>query len=279
VPEWKQLSDEENGKVLLDEINNLYVALTRPKYKLLWYLNNKEDKTDKYFIAHEAEMLMPRLNCEKVSVNELNAEDEKNKIKVTTYQSVNWNDEKAVNLPTKNNNHTLLNHLSDYPTNTWYEKIKIAYQAPEYWDINNPKSYTEYGKLLHKILAEVITEDDFNTVIEKYLNAGIINNDEANEIAALFNKMMQNEQVKEWFSGKHKVLTEPAVLLPDGNTYRPDRVVKYTDKTIVVDFKTGTEESKHKQQILNYCHILEKLNFPKVIGYLLYLPDVKITTT
>gem|GEM_PF-76289 len=278
IPEWKALKEEENGKIFLDEINNLYVALTRPKHKLIWYINKKEVKNDsnKYFIAHEVEKMITDLGFEKSEENIIvvDEENEKLNIIVDEYHTPNWS--AKINAENKEETQTNTHKLNDYPVNNWFEKIKIAWQAPDYWDVNNPKSYTEYGKLLHKLLSEIINANDFEQIIEKYQKAALINEEEAKEIRQIFAKMMQNPQVKEWFNSEYEVLTEPAILLPEGETFRPDRIIKHKDETLVIDFKTGESEAKHKKQVLNYMQIMQQLNFPAVKGYLLYLPEVKV---
>ena len=125
-------------------------------------------------------------------------------------------------------------------------------------------------------MSEIINANDFEQIIEKYQKAALINEEEAKEIRQIFAKMMQNPQVKEWFNSEYEVLTEPAILLPEGETFRPDRIIKHKDETLVIDFKTGESEAKHKKQVLNYMQIMQQLNFPAVKGYLLYLPEVKV---
>ncbi len=276
VPEWKNLKDQENGKIILDEINNLYVALTRPKYRLIWYVNKKSG--DKYFIASEAEKLLSSdtryeaLDDEALTVERENADDLEFTVK--TYQTATWAQRSAGETASVKQQHTPV-ALQYYPATPWFDKVKIAYQAPDYWDVDNPQSASEYGKMLHKMLSEVTRADDFSLVADKYLKNGIILPQQKHEVETLFTRMMQHRQVQAWFNTS-SVLTEPAILLPDGKTYRPDRIVQIHNQTIVIDFKTGAKEFPHHRQVLNYIHLLQQVGFSNVEGYLLYLPEVEV---
>ncbi|MCB0409918.1 MAG: Dna2/Cas4 domain-containing protein [Flavobacteriales bacterium] len=69
---------------------------------------------------------------------------------------------------------------------------------------------------------------------------------------------------------------ERGILLPSGETYQPDRVVKKAGQTYILDYKTGQKEKHHEKQLLNYQSILLQMGYQNVSSYLLYLKDKEL---
>ena len=63
------------------------------------------------------------------------------------------------------------------------------------------------------------------------------------------NSLISTPQVSDWFMPGNKVMTEAGILLPSGNTRRPDRVIFKDGKTIIIDFKFGEESSHYTEQV------------------------------
>ena len=66
--------------------------------------------------------------------------------------------------------------------------------------------------------------------------------------------------------------TEKEILMENGKTYIPDRLLfsKDTHEVVVIDYKTGVRQKKHIQQISEYAIALEKMgksNIKKVLIY------------
>jgi ATP-dependent exoDNAse (exonuclease V) beta subunit len=69
------------------------------------------------------------------------------------------------------------------------------------------------------------------------------------------------------------VKTEIEILLPDGKTIRPDRLILEEGRATVIDFKTGKPAESHKKQIRMYEEKIRELGYEKVSGVLLYLNE------
>ena len=77
-----------------------------------------------------------------------------------------------------------------------------------------------------------------------------------------------------WFSPEAKVLVECPIIAPDGEEYRPDRVVMHPDgRVTVVDYKFGEQKEGYRRQVLRYENLYRKMGYEKVDGYLWYLDD------
>ena len=62
-------------------------------------------------------------------------------------------------------------------------------------------------------------------------------------------------------------------IISKGNTYRPDRLMFDDQKVIIVDYKTGQPEDKHKIQLNRYGDLLRQMGFQVIARYLLYLGE------
>jgi CRISPR/Cas system-associated exonuclease Cas4 (RecB family) len=162
--------------------------------------------------------------------------------------------------------------------NNWRDKIEISFQAPEVWETEHLESATEYGRLVHKILADIDTVGDLETVIKKYVSAGIINPKEAENISLEIKELINLDNVRPFFTDLDKVINETSILLPSGKTYQPDRVVQKNNETIIIDYKTGNQEASHLKQLANYQTILLEMGYTNVKSYLLYIKDRELVS-
>ncbi|MGB9824715.1 MAG: UvrD-helicase domain-containing protein [Candidatus Hydrothermia bacterium] len=69
-----------------------------------------------------------------------------------------------------------------------------------------------------------------------------------------------------------KVYREKEVLLKDGNLMRIDRIIETPEEVLIIDFKTGEPVTMDVDQVKNYMVILKEIYRDRVIkGHLLYL--------
>jgi ATP-dependent helicase/nuclease subunit A len=70
---------------------------------------------------------------------------------------------------------------------------------------------------------------------------------------------------------------ERALLLPNGDMLRPDRVVKFDDQMVVIDYKTGQASDRYDNQVRQYKEALKQMNpTSKVSGFLWFLESNSI---
>ena len=100
---------------------------------------------------------------------------------------------------------------------------------------------------------------------------------EKTDITVLVNLIQETLKLsplnKVWLDGEH--LVEKEIIIPDGTSYRPDRVIKKDNNTYLIDFKTGTPKTSDKKQIKYYEKLLETLNFRNIKSFLIYTEDGK----
>jgi hypothetical protein len=87
--------------------------------------------------------------------------------------------------------------------------------------------------------------------------------------------LFSHPEVIPFFTDEWEVKTEKEILMENGRTYIPDRLLfsKKTDEVIVVDYKTGTEKEQDKIQITEYADALELMGKADVKRVLIYTSD------
>ncbi len=254
----------EENKSILDLINILYVAFTRPKDRL-------------YILTKEYHQPKNESQSTKVYVNKLLQsyceQCQQNKNKEGTYFFGSF-------LPNQNiNTDEFVNSNEEFKEvvyNNWRDKIAVSLQAPENWEVENPETATEHGKLMHHILAEIKTKEDVEQVLHRYFIDGTVNEEEAKTIQNEIDDLLKDPIIEPFFTEFEELNNERAILLPSGETYQPDRVVKKAGQTYILDYKTGQKEKHHEKQLLNYQSILLQMGYQNVSSYLLYLKDKEL---
>jgi ATP-dependent exoDNAse (exonuclease V) beta subunit len=131
------------------------------------------------------------------------------------------------------------------------------------------------GRLLHTLFSAIRTKADIEPAIGQLVSEGIIGDRETeDEIRAVATKALAHPQAEDWYSGQWRLFNECAIIYnEDGRTQvrRPDRVMVRDDRVVVVDFKFGKPHKRHEAQVQHYMHLLHRMGYPDIEGYLWYV--------
>lgn len=246
--------ETEINKSKLDLINLIYVAFTRPKDRL--YILSKKNK-EKSKNGSVADYLLGFCQTKP-----------DNKIADLHYRFGEF--DKNTDVKQKNDNGIEFENTS---YNNWRNKIQISYQAPKVWEVENPETIGEYGTLIHNILSKIKEPSDLEGVLASYLLKGIISDEESLKIKAAITDLFTIDEINNLFMDFDELKNERSILLSNGESYQPDRVVVKNNQTFLVDYKTGEREEKHKEQITNYCNLLSEMGYQNINAQLLYIKD------
>lgn len=145
-------------------------------------------------------------------------------------------------------------------------------------ELQKRQSYINTGNILHKLFASIHDYTEVDDAISKMEFDGILYDRPMTraQLKELIDKALSDPQIHEWFSPKWRVYNECSMLYYDPNEQRvreqrPDRVIYDGKKMIVIDFKTGREQERHKSQVKNYISLLKEIGYHDVEGYLWYI--------
>jgi len=99
--------------------------------------------------------------------------------------------------------------------------------------------------------------------------------DEWQELISLAERMVSHPAAKAWFAEGLEVYNERDLVSKTGEVFRPDRIVVYPDRVVVVDFKTGQVKPEHKQQLQHYAALLKEIETKPVEGWLFYTDQME----
>lgn len=250
---YAELRTEEENKSLLDLLNLLYVVFTRPTDRL--YIITTLHKRQSSQGASTQKLLKLYLEIKNLW--------EENQLVYKIGEA-----DKIIKQHTEVEEGYL---LQSFISNSWRKRILLSLQAPEFWDIEEPSQKQQWGSLIHCLLSMIKVPEDVNTAIKKLYIDGIIREDEIPDIKKLIINFINHPDVSLYFRKGLNVRSESEIILPDGHTLRPDRLIFEKDKVIVIDFKTGQAKESHHHQIKNYQKILKDMGYTNTEGVLLYL--------
>ena len=139
----------------------------------------------------------------------------------------------------------------------------------------NRTARIDLGNVCHAIMEQMETRDDRDAAINDAKLRGLITDENMEaEVTRLIDAAWTNLQMLDWFSGKWELLRE-ATFLTANAEMRPDRVMidRETSTAIVLDYKFGQRESQYAQQVRDYMKMMAELNFRHVEGYLWYAQE------
>ena len=251
-----QYADEQQ-KSMLDILNLLYVAMTRPEERL--YILTKAPAVPKdipdswplffdYFVKSEG------IWEENKSVYDFG----------TPTDHVSKSHKEKINIVLVNN---LIN--SD-----WREKVRVKMRAPQLWGNDDIGDKPQWGNRIHTLLSWIKTEKDVARALAKATVTGLIGNEDCENVERMLQSVICDLGLSHLFSDRVRVKTEAEILLPQGSFYRPDRVVFDGDLVTILDYKSGKPREEHKDQLIRYAGYLEEMGYLQIRRALVYLEPV-----
>jgi ATP-dependent exoDNAse (exonuclease V) beta subunit len=254
---FAEIYEEEKDKNLLDVMNVLYVAMTRPEQRLYIFT---EAVTE---IKAEAKYVSDFFNSalEKMGIPFLDGISEIGK-------------KGSHDIPEKEK--TICVRPVHIESHNWENRVRIRSTSSDHWDVNDVNGSRDKGNLLHEILADIETADDIESAVENAIQSGVTDVDEGNILKKLLRELISLPQLANCFSGKGKIRKEAELLLPDGKQLRPDRVIENAKETIILDYKTGEESPKYKKQLDLYAEVLKEMGYSSIQKKIVYTESLKV---
>lgn len=251
---------EEYVRCYLDNLNLLYVALTRAESGLMVLAPAPENKGGPRNTV--GQLLFRSIESSEILQPDLNR---------VTGEFKRGNLAKISSTRAGSSRPSVV--LKNYQVSEWREKLVIRTTAGLYFDKTTGGRHEKitYGIHLHEILSRIKDETEIGSALKDLEVAGIISASEKNDVQEQFSMLLQNEKIRSWFTPGWDVRTEVPILLPEGSENRIDRLMIKDRKAIVVDFKTGEPVKADQKQVAQYLDVLRKMNYIEVEGYVLYV--------
>jgi hypothetical protein len=254
----------ERMHALVDNLNLLYVALTRAREELYIFSTPSKPKDDQKNIRHIGDMLLQALNN-----NDLSAQENWKKLSKDESLIYEYGQPGRSETFVKDLDEPVL--FNFYPVTSISKNLKIKYHGSGHFVVKEDQSVNiDYGIVMHEILSRINSREDIPFSVERSVNEGKIDNNDKNEIIRLLDNGFDAAVPPEFFSPGWKIYNERDILTTHGN-YRPDRIMLRENSAIIIDFKFGMEiKTVYISQLTNYLKLIKETGYEHVRGYVWY---------
>jgi len=249
----------------IDNLNLLYVALTRPMEELYVFADRKDRSSVAEFI-HNAVLKAEKVTGEEEGYpfSQLDLIKENENEKFITGVKSRSSDKPLQIIPEFIEEYAIINNREKLKLNT--RNVWLDVQEKDI------KGKLGYGTLMHEIFAEIETAKDTEKAVNKAFMKGKISIEEIDKLKEFIYKRLNEIQVRTWFDGSWEIKKEREICESGSGFYRPDRVMIKDNEVIIVDYKFGEEIlSRYENQIRNYTRILKNMGYSGVKAFLWYV--------
>ncbi len=87
-------------------------------------------------------------------------------------------------------------------------------------------------------------------------------------------EIVNHPELSTYFEEGNQVLNEQTIIQKEGKTIKPDRMVLLKNKDVyLLDYKTGTHNSKYQLQLENYQEAIELMGYKVTKKSLVYIGE------
>ncbi|AVM56165.1 exodeoxyribonuclease V subunit beta [Capnocytophaga sp. oral taxon 864] len=235
---------------LLDQLNVLYVAMTRPESFL-------------YVIT---------------SLSKSSAETYGTLFKEFLEENGQWNSDiveytfgSAV-FPKKKEKETTEESPIPFQKGWQYPNYKIATGASLLWDTHQQEAL-ERGNLIHELFSKITYATDLDAVLNDALQEGTLTAEQYELLQPQMARLLSDSTLAPFFSKDYEYFTEREFIDANGNYFRPDRLAynPSSREVYIIDYKTGQPNDQYRTQLQHYQQNLTAIGWQVKGKYLVYL--------
>lgn len=240
---------------LLDNINVLYVALTRAEEQLYVISQSLQAKNDGEYPNNMASFFI------KFLINEGVYDEGK----------LNYEFGDKIRLSKSTKTVDLVKSIPVVKEVLNPKNIKIAQREALMWGTHQQEAIS-YGNIVHEILAFVKDKSDIDLAVTKSLENGLITFDQVEQVLQTLKEIVNHPELSICFDGNQTVLNEQTIVQKEGRILKPDRIVFLENKeAYLLDYKTGAVNTKYQNQIQEYQDAIEDLGYKVLKKALVYI--------
>jgi len=251
-----ELFEEEQHKMELDAFNLLYVALTRSIVGL--YIISELDLTPKgdhkttYFSGLFIHFLK-----------------EKNRWDTNLKR---YDFGTLAECTTEVQNELIQRDIPFSYTNKNRSDLQISTRAGELWGTTREVALSQ-GNLIHYIMSCIKNPKDIIPTLDMMVLTGEISGSEKEEYLKTVTEIVAHHELTSFYLEGLDIKNEQTIINENGVILRPDRLVFGKNQVSVIDYKTGSRNPNHKQQILEYADALTGMGYSIKNKILVYISD------
>ena len=239
-----KIYQQHKDLVEIDNLNILYVTLTRAKEELYVLANEKltrkGDENLNYFSGQIISYLKS-IEC---------YDTQKNSFGFGVLQK---------KIAFKKENETLIPNGIYFFNARSKNKIDISEKNFNRW-LNDVNELTSDGTIFHNIMSKIKYQSEILKILESFYVKGKITKTQRKEFESKIKLIFKHEKLKKYFQSELKSFNEREILTKSGKILIPDKLVFLErNKVALIDYKTGKKNNAHKQQLNVYEEALKNM--------------------
>ena len=240
---------------LLDNINILYVALTRAEEQL--YIISNRNFTSRGELTNNMSTYFIKFLQQKHLFDNT----------VTEYEFGN-----AARL-SKPETHVGGQHTIKVVKEHFNPRsVKIAQRESLMWGSTQLQAI-EFGNVTHEILSYIKTENDIPIAIMKAIENGLIIHSQKDEVEKTLRDVIFHPDLNIFFAEGNTIFNEQSIIAPQTANIKPDRVAVRDGKAYLLDYKTGVHLDKYAKQLQGYQNALQAMGLQVAKKTLVYIGE------
>jgi len=262
IPEYQAIYQKVSSEKIFDNMNRLYVALTRAvdqvyvvlpqitktgdKIRFNNLFHNFLQKTDYQVDDNLYQFGNPKRNEQ--PKKQQSPGDKINRLRYRLWHTRNQN----------------ILHINTLNFERWQETKKNA---------------ITYGLQLHEILAQIKTSHQWKKQKEKLL--ANLSATEKTQVEQIIENLLKHPDLHNYYSEEYQILNEQSILIPAQEGFRqkrPDRLLIKNNKAVIIDYKTGEPHHYHRKQLDEYANYLQETGLQIDKKILVYFKNDNIQT-
>jgi ATP-dependent exoDNAse (exonuclease V) beta subunit len=251
---------DRRSRLQLDNINLLYVTLTRAAEQLYIYSKKesliKDSDLKRYGEFFRNFLIEQNLWDDTKSIYEYGSP-------VRSIESLDKISPKEMSLIYQTSLPEELNlQVVSREASLWQTEAEIAISA---------------GAVMHDLMERIHRIDDIDHVIGAFQKEKVMSEQELKLLEKMIRNIVTHPDLSVYYSSDAIVENERDIITADGRVLRPDRINFHdNDQISILDYKTGGESQKHVQQIEDYADALKAMGYVVVNKLIIYASEAKI---
>ena len=248
---FSEIYENEIELNFMDNINKLYVAMTRAVDRLYIYSKNPsksqlENKSD---------------HLQKGYLNSFLCAQEFKYPFVFGEKDFTTTDKKPSNLSIKIS--------TDNKFKNWEDLLNFKFTENDKKIIDKK----DWGTIFHLALSKISSIDLISKVINDLLLQGVCNKSESIKLEKQISEFLSHDEIRSYFFNAFEVINEKEILVRDGRSFIPDKVIIKDNEVLIIDFKTGVEKDDHLKKIQEYSDIYSLMGYRNIKTKLIYVKN------
>ena len=248
---FSEIYEKERELNFMDNVNKLYVAMTRAVDRLYIYSKNPSKSQLENKFEH----------LQKGYLNSFLCVQEFKYPFVFGEKDFTSADNKTSNLSIKISTNNKFK--------SWQDLLKFKFTENDKKIIDKK----DWGTIFHLALSRISSIDLISKVINDLLVQGVCNKSESIKLEKQINEFLSHDEIRSYFFNAFEVINEKEILARDGRSFVPDKVIIKDNEVLIIDFKTGVEKDDHLKKIQEYSDIYSLMGYRNIKTKLIYVKN------